>query len=228
MSKAISIHTALKKFNLNKEQILAVEAIRNNKIVVLYGEAGTAKSFSAVYAAMKMLANGEIGKISLTRPMVTTERMGFLPGTIEEKYRPYLMPAIEFFNKFGNAGLNTYASLVTAEKVIERPLAFMRGITIEDEVLILDESQNITPDQMLMVLTRIGKGGKIVIAGDTQQDDLKVGETGLDCIIDLSTRLPFIQTIHMTENMRDPIISDIVNNWRPDAHRAQNRPTLRV
>lgn len=211
--KGISIHSVLKKYELNDKQIIAVEAIRNNKIVVLHGEAGTAKTFTAVYAAMRLLARQEIEAIAVTRPLVTTEKMGFLPGEIGDKIDPFLSPIIGFFNKFGDAGINTFDSLVVAEKVRRAPIAFMRGTTIEDEILIVDEAQNITPDQMLMILTRLGRNGKIVITGDERQDDLKKGPTGLDYVVALAYRLPYIQRIRLTENMRDGIINDIIENW---------------
>lgn len=213
--KGISLTSVLKKYDLNPEQITAIECIRNNKITVLTGVAGTSKSFTAVYAALKLISSdNDFEAISVSRPMVTTEKMGFLPGDVHEKFSPYLAPLAEFFNKFGDSGSLTYKSLLTADKIKERPLAFMRGATIENEILILDEAQNITPDQMLMVLTRISRSGKLVITGDTRQDDLKLGEpTGLDRVLDLAKRLPYIQVIEMTQNMRDPLIQEIIDNW---------------
>lgn len=211
--KGLSILTTLKKYHLNDKQVIAVEAIKNNKIVILRGAAGTAKSFTAVYAAMKLLSDQQIEHISLTRPMVATESMGFLPGDIGEKFDPFLEPVISFFNKFGDSGEKTFESLLVSGKVRRAPLAFMRGSTIEDGVLILDEAQNTTPHQMLMALTRIGRNGKIVITGDEIQDDLRVGVTGLDAAIALAKFLPYIQSVTMTENMRDDIINDIVENW---------------
>lgn len=213
--KGISLTSVLKKYDLNPEQITAIECIRNNKITVLTGVAGTSKSFTAVYAALKLISSdNDFEAISVSRPMVTTEKMGFLPGDVHEKFSPYLAPLAEFFNKFGDSGSLTYKSLLTADKIKERPIAFMRGATIENEILILDEAQNITPDQMLMVLTRISRSGKLVITGDTRQDDLKLGEpTGLDRVLDLAKRLPYIQVIEMTQNMRDPLIQEIIDNW---------------
>jgi len=211
--KGISLTTVLKKYDLNPEQKTAVESIRNNKITVITGVAGTSKTFTSVYAALKLITdNSNIEKISLTRPMVTTEKVGFLPGSLSEKYSPFLSPMMEFFNKFGDSGENTYTSLLAAGKVIERPLAFLRGVTIADEIMILDEAQDATPDQMLMALTRIGASGKLVITGDEDQSDLEF-VSGLDKVVALSTKLPYIQHIHMTENMRDPLIQEILDNW---------------
>lgn len=215
MKKGISILTVLKRYDLNEGQILAVEAIKNNKIVVLRGRAGVAKSFTSVYASMKLLSDKEVDRIAVTRPQIATEKMGFLPGEMADKFDPYLSPLISFFNKFGDAGNQTFNSLVIADKIRRAPIAFMRGSTIEDEIMIVDEAQNISPEQMLMILTRIGKNGKIVINGDEMQNDLHNGFTGLDYVIALAKKLPYIQCISLTENMRDEIINDIVENWHP-------------
>lgn len=213
--KGISLLTALRKYDLNHDQKTAIECIRNNKIVILTGVAGTSKSFTAVYAALKLLTeNNNIEQVSLTRPMVTTERIGFLPGSTSDKYAPYLAPLAEFFNKFGDSGENTFSSMVAARKIIERPIAFLRGATIENEIMICDESQGLTPAQMLMVLTRVSKDGKLVITGDAMQSDLSgTDPTGLDYVIALSKHLPYIQEIQMTQNMRDPMIQEIIDNW---------------
>ena len=214
MKKGISVLTVLKRYELNQKQALAVESIRNNKIVILRGKAGVAKSFTSVYAAMTLLSERTISRVALTRPQVTTEKMGFLPGDISEKFDPYLEPLISFFNKFGDSSDKTFEGLVVSGKIRKAPIAFMRGSTIEDEIMLVDEAQNISPEQMLMILTRIGKNGKIVINGDEMQDDLRGGKTGLDLVIELSERLPYIQCITLTENMRDEIINEIVENWQ--------------
>ena len=212
--KVISVKTAINKYELNEKQIISVEAIKNNKIVILRGRAGTAKTFTAVYAAMKLLSDKQIKRIAVTRPIVTTEKMGFLPGAIDDKFDPFLYPIIDFFNKFGDNGSATFNFMVETERIRRAPIAFMRGTTIEDEVLLVDEAQNLSPEQMLMVLTRIGKNGRIVITGDEDQSDLNSNLiTGLDYAIALSGKLPYVQQIKLTENMRDPMINEIVETW---------------
>ena len=212
--KVISVKTAINKYELNEKQITSVEAIKNNKIVILRGRAGTAKTFTAVYAAMKLLSDKQIKRIAVTRPIVTTEKMGFLPGAIDDKFDPFLYPIIDFFNKFGDNGSATFNFMVETERIRRAPIAFMRGTTIEDEVLLVDEAQNLSPEQMLMVLTRIGKNGRIVITGDEDQSDLQAGlKTGLDYAIALAKELPYVQQIKLTENMRDPMINEIVETW---------------
>lgn len=211
--KTISIKTALNKYNLNEKQITAVECIKNNKITILRGVAGTAKTFSAVYAALKLLNEGSVERIAITRPLVTTEKMGFLPGDIADKIDPFLYPIIEFFNKLGDSGDATFKSLIDNHKIRRAPVAFMRGTTIENEILLVDEAQNLSAEQMLMVLTRLGKNGKIVITGDEKQVDLGYNLTGLDYVIALSRKLPYVQQITLTENMRDEVINEIVEEW---------------
>ena len=212
--QTMSVSTALSKYELNEKQLIAVEAIRNNKIVILRGKAGTAKTFTAVYASMKLLGEKQIRRIAVSRPLVTTEKMGFLPGGMDDKFDPFLYPIIDFFNKFGDNGSATFNFMVESGKIRRAPIAFMRGTTIEDELLIIDEAQNIAPDQMLMILTRIGKNGRIVITGDEEQSDLNYGSiSGLDYAIALSNRLPYVQQITLNENMRDPVITEIVETW---------------
>lgn len=212
--ETISLHSVLKKYELNERQKVAVESIKNNKITVLYGKSGTAKTFSAVYAAMKLLVSDEnMKRIYLSRPLVTTEKLGFLPGDVNDKIDPFLQPLINFFNKFGDAGIKTFDSLIAAEKIQRLPIGLMRGHTIEDGVLIVDEAQNLSPHQMLMVLTRIGTTGKIIISGDYEQSDIQEPVTGLEYVLKLSEKLPYLQTIEMVENMRDPIINEIIEYW---------------
>jgi phosphate starvation-inducible protein PhoH and related proteins len=217
-AQPISAKSAILKYELSKKQIEAVEAIKNNKIVVLRGKAGTSKTFTAVYAALKLLNEKEIKRISLTRPLVTTEKMGYLPGALEDKFDPFLAPVIEFFNKFGDNGHATFKLMVEQEKIRRVPIAFMRGITIEDEVLITDETQNVSPEQLLMILTRIGKNGKIVLTGDEKQSDLSGKENGMSMVVKLAEKLPIIKSITFTENMRDPIINDIIEAWEEIHH----------
>jgi phosphate starvation-inducible PhoH-like protein len=213
-AQPISAKSALLKYELNEKQINAVEAIKNSRIVILRGRAGTSKTFTAVYAALKLLNEKEIKRISVTRPLVTTEKMGYLPGSLEDKFDPFLYPVIEFFNKFGDNGHATFNLMVDQDKIRRAPVAFMRGITLEDEILISDESQNLTKEQMLMILTRIGKNGRIVITGDENQSDLEKMQSGMSYAVRLSEKLPhIIKSITFTENMRDPIINEITEAW---------------
>lgn len=212
--KVISVKTAINKYELTPHQIEALELIKNNKIIILRGKAGTSKTFLAVYAALQLLTEKQIHRIAITRPLVTTEKMGFLPGAIDDKFDPFLYPLIDFFNKFGDNGSATFNFMVESGKIRKAPIGFMRGTTIENEVLIADETQNLLPEQMLMLLTRIGKNGKIIITGDEKQSDLNFGTiSGLDYAIALSNKLPYIKQYTFTENMRDPMINEIIETW---------------
>lgn len=213
--KTISIKTALKKYTLNEQQVQAVEAIKNNKIVIIRGKAGVAKTFSAVYAALNLIYDKKVDRIAITRPLIASEKIGTLPGDLSEKVDPFLYPIIEFFNKLGDSGAHTFEKMSEDGQVRRAPLAFLRGQTIENEILLIDESQNITPQQMLMILTRIGKNGKIVITGDEGQSDLGLREqNGLDFAVALAEKVDAIVAVELTENMRDPLINEIVDKWQ--------------
>lgn len=213
--KTISIKTALKKYTLNDQQVQVVEAIKNNKIIIIRGKAGVAKTFSAVYAALGLIYDKKVERIAITRPLIASEKIGTLPGDLSEKVDPFLYPIIEFFNKLGDSGVHTFEKMSEEGQIRRAPLAFLRGQTIENEILIIDESQNVTPQQMLMVLTRIGQNGKIVITGDEGQSDLGLREhNGLDFAVALAEKVDQIVAVELTENMRDPLINEIVDKWQ--------------
>ncbi|KAB2952404.1 PhoH family protein [Heliorestis acidaminivorans] len=151
-----------------------LETIQKNQIVFGIGPAGTGKTYLAVVMAVLALKNKEVNRIILTRPAVEAgEKLGFLPGDLQEKIDPYLRPLYD--------GLFDTIGMETAEKFMERgvieiaPLAYMRGRTLDDSFIILDEAQNTTPEQMKMFLTRIGFGSKALITGDITQVDLPRG-----------------------------------------------------
>jgi phosphate starvation-inducible PhoH-like protein len=152
-----------------------VNAIRKHDIVFGIGPAGTGKTYLAVVMAIIALKNKEVNRIVLVRPAVEAgEKLGFLPGDLQEKVNPYLRPLYD--------GLYDILGMETAQKYMERttievaPLAYMRGRTLDDSFIILDEAQNTTPQQMKMFLTRIGFGSKAVITGDVTQVDLPKGD----------------------------------------------------
>jgi len=159
----------------NLAQKLYLQAIQENDIVFAIGPAGTGKTFLAVAAAAAALADKSMKRIILCRPAVEAgERLGFLPGDIAEKVNPYLRPLYD--------ALYDIIGFEKVEKMIERsvieiaPLAFMRGRTLNDSFIILDEAQNTTPEQMKMFLTRLGFGSKCVVTGDVTQVDLPAGK----------------------------------------------------
>lgn len=155
-----------------------VDAIRSNTITFGIGPAGTGKTYLAMAMALSALAHKEVGRIILTRPIVEAgENLGFLPGTLTEKVDPYIRPLYDAL--FAMMDGEKAKRLIDDNTIEIAPLAFMRGRTLDDSFVILDEAQNTTPEQMKMFLTRLGFGTKMVITGDITQTDLPKGTSGL-------------------------------------------------
>lgn len=157
-------------------QRIYLDTIRNNSVTFGIGPAGTGKTYLAVVMAVAALRNKEVEKIILTRPAVEAgERLGFLPGDLQEKVDPYLRPLYDALQDI--LGLDTYQKLMSKGIIEIAPLAYMRGRTLEDAFVILDEAQNTTAKQMKMFLTRLGFGSRMVVTGDVGQIDLPRGVT---------------------------------------------------
>ncbi len=171
-------HRGLKVAPKTVNQKRYVDAIRNNTVTVGIGPAGTGKSFLAVAMAVAALSRREVNRIVLTRPAVEAgERLGFLPGDLMAKVDPYLRPLYDaLYDMLDPDGV---ARLLERQVIEVAPLAFMRGRTLNNSFIILDEAQNTTPEQMKMFLTRIGFGSKVVVTGDTTQVDVPDGRSGL-------------------------------------------------
>lgn len=156
---------------LNYIQGEYLEAIKSNEIIFGIGAAGTGKTYIAAWYAAQQLYNRNINKVILTRPTIETGRgLGFLPGTLEEKYLPYLQPFENIFIKALGKGFYEYA--IKSKTIDPQPLGFMRGATFEDCILLLDEAQNCTKEEMKMILSRIGRNCKMIISGDEYQSDI--------------------------------------------------------
>lgn len=164
----------------NENQHLYINCLENTAISIVFatGPAGTGKTILACHLGMKKLQNGDISKLILTRPAVSVEEQhGFLPGTLEEKMEPWLRPVYDVFYQYFSP---TKLQKLIQEQVIEIcPLAYMRGRTFENAWIIADEAQNMTPNQMLMLLTRIGNNSKMIITGDPRQHDRGFEANGL-------------------------------------------------
>ena len=152
-----------------------VDAIKKNTIVLGIGPAGTGKTFLAVAMAVKALRDKQVNRIILTRPAVEAgEKLGFLPGDLQNKIDPYLRPLYDALYEMMGAG--NYQRHLEKNTIEVAPLAYMRGRTLDDSFIILDEAQNATPEQMKMFLTRLGFGSKAVVTGDLTQTDLPFGK----------------------------------------------------
>ena len=155
-----------------------VDAIREHTITFGIGPAGTGKTYLAMAMAVAALKRKEVGRIILTRPVVEAgESLGFLPGTLTEKVDPYIRPLYDAL--FDMTDMERATQLIESGVIEIAPLAFMRGRTLNDSFIILDEAQNTTPEQMKMFLTRLGFGSKMVVTGDVTQLDLPRGISGL-------------------------------------------------
>lgn len=192
-----------------------VESIKNNTIVFGLGPAGTGKTYLAMAMAITAFKNDEVSRIILTRPAIEAgENLGFLPGDLQSKVDPYLRPLYDALYQI--MGAESY--LHNSEKgLIEvAPLAYMRGRTLDNAFIILDEAQNTTPAQMKMFLTRIGFGSKVIITGDASQKDLAVGtQSGLDVAQKVLGKISDIAFIQMTSRdvVRHPLVQKIVKAY---------------
>jgi phosphate starvation-inducible PhoH-like protein len=210
-----------------------VDAIDRNTIVFGIGPAGTGKTYLAVAKAVQALQSKQVNRIILTRPAVEAgERLGFLPGTLNEKIDPYLRPLLDALHDMLDP--ETVPRLMQAGTIEVAPLAYMRGRTLNDSFIILDEAQNTTAEQMKMFLTRLGFGSKMVITGDVTQVDLPGGTTsGLRVVRDILTDVDDVSFSLLTsaDVVRHRLVGDIVDAYArwdavaepPAPHAAQRR-----
>lgn len=192
-----------------------VDAIDNNTIVFGLGPAGTGKTYLAVAKAVQALQNKEITRIILTRPAVEAgERLGFLPGTLSEKIDPYLRPLYDALHDMIEP--EKIPRLMTSGTIEVAPLAYMRGRTLNDALIILDEAQNTTPEQMKMFLTRLGFGSTMVITGDTTQVDLPGGvRSGLQIVQEILSDVDDVAFCKLTSHdvVRHRLVGRIVDAY---------------
>jgi phosphate starvation-inducible PhoH-like protein len=200
-----------------------VDLIRDNTIVFSIGPAGSGKTYLAVAMAIKALKAQEVSRIVLTRPAVEAgERLGFLPGDLAAKIDPYLKPLYDaLYEMLEPTTFQRYTEQGTIEIA---PLAFMRGRTLNDAFIILDEAQNTTPEQMKMFLTRLGFGSRAVVTGDVTQVDLPSGaRSGLVVVEEILAEIPGVSFNHLDARdvVRHKIVQDIVEAYRLYADRSQ-------
>jgi phosphate starvation-inducible PhoH-like protein len=200
-----------------------VDAIDNHTIVFAIGPAGTGKTYLAMAKAVKALQAKEVNRIILTRPAVEAgERLGFLPGTLYEKIDPYLRPLYDALHDMVDP--DSIPRLLTAGTIEIAPLAYMRGRSLNDSFIILDEAQNTSAEQMKMFLTRLGFGSKIVVTGDVTQVDLPSGQaSGLRMVQDVLDGVNDVYFCKLTSHdvVRHKLVADIVDAYdRYDAAKA--------
>ncbi len=192
-----------------------VEAIRKNTITFGIGPAGTGKTFLAVAMAVKALRDKQVSRIILTRPAIEAgERLGFLPGDLQSKIDPYLRPLYDAL--FEMMGAENYAHCVEKQTIEVAPLAYMRGRTLDDSFIILDEAQNATQEQMKMFLTRLGFNAKAVITGDLTQTDLPHGtKSGLSLAVKILDHIEDIAIHRFTERdvVRHHLVQTIIQAY---------------
>ena len=198
------------KITLNEEQKEAKSKILKSTITLLAGSAGSGKTLLACQIALEKLFMRECDKIIITRPTVSKEEIGFLPGDLREKMDPWVQPIYQ----------NMYAlyDKVKIEKLISDgvieivPVSFMRGRTFLDSVVIVDEAQNVTHEQMQMIVTRIGLRSKMIVCGDDHQVDLKSKrDSGFRFLYTAARKIKNMVGISLVTNHRDPIVEDLIN-----------------
>ncbi len=202
-----------------------VDAIKKNTVTFAVGPAGTGKTYLAVAMAVSAYKNKEIDKIILTRPAVEAgERLGFLPGDLQSKVDPYLRPLYDALSEM--FGLEAYQKLLERGSIEIAPLAYMRGRTLSNAFIILDEAQNTTKEQMKMFLTRMGEGSRMVITGDVTQIDLPDGKkSGLKHAVSVLRGIDGIAVIELTHKdvVRHPLVMRIIKAYADDEKKHGNQ-----
>ncbi|HOF01381.1 MAG TPA: PhoH family protein [Spirochaetota bacterium] len=216
LTSNIEIHKVKKIFNPRSvNQGLYIQLLRERDIIFSYGPAGTGKTFIAIAFALSELLNKRYNKIILTRPVVEAgENLGFLPGDYIQKINPYLIPLFDSINSILTTEINV--KLMSQNLIEIAPLAYMRGRTFNNSIVILDEAQNTTYTQMKMFLTRLGENSKLIIAGDITQVDLpKKIKSGMVEGLKIVSEISDIGIVNFQEKdvVRHPLVKKIINAY---------------
>lgn len=200
----------LKPKNRTQEKLL--KALQTKQLIFTTGPAGTGKSYISAHFAISQLLDGKIERIIVTRPVVEAEEnLGFLPGELEEKFAPYFAPIRDLFEeRLGPTRVKTM--LTHTKEIIVCPLAYMRGRSFKNCIMLLDEAQNTTPNQMKLFLTRMGENSQIIVNGDLNQQDIE-GFSGLQDASRLLAHLPQVEVVnfHIRDIVRSGLVRDIVD-----------------
>lgn len=201
------------KKELTEEQRDAVTTIWNNRVIALSGVAGTSKTFVAARAALDMFYKESLDKITLIRPMVATEDIGILPGNLEDKMVMWMIPIIE--NMYSLLSKEEIDGMMKKNEIRFLPLQFCQGVTYTNEVVIVDEAQNATKEQLEMILTRIGVDSTVILTGDPGQIQMKrKNMSGFQRLLDLDGKVTEFAHVELTNNYRDPIVREIIENYK--------------
>lgn len=197
------------KVSLSSEQKEAKAQILDNTITCLTGGAGSGKTLLACNIALDLLFKRKVEKIKVTRPTVSKEDIGFLPGDLYEKMEPWIQPIYEnMYTLYDKAKIDKEIQEGNIEIV---PVSFMRGRTFVDSAVIVDEAQNVTFEQMEMIVTRTGRNSKVIICGDDAQIDLKKPtDTGFSFLYHNAKNVDGLHAIKLSENYRDPIVKQLL------------------
>ena len=209
------------KISLNDEQKEAKAKILENTVTLLAGSAGSGKTFLACQIALEKLFMKECEKIIITRPTVSKEEIGFLPGDLREKMDPWVQPIYQ--NMYALYNKDKVEALIQEGKIEIVPVSFMRGRTFLDSVVIVDEAQNVTHEQMEMIITRLGVRSKMIICGDDHQVDLKSKrDSGFRFLYSSARKVKNMAAISLKTNHRDPIVEDLINLYEEAEERGIN------
>lgn len=197
------------KITLSEEQKEAKKVILDNQVTILYGKAGTSKTSVASITALDLLFRKEINRITLIRPTVATENIGFLKGQMEDKMSPWFIPVIEnLYDIYDKVRID---KLLTENKIRFLPLQFAQGVNFKNEVVIFEEAENATTVQIRMALTRLCDSAKIVFTGDVAQIQLKnEKDSGFVKLLGICSQIENMSCFELTENRRSKIVQDIL------------------
>lgn len=216
-----AIKDILKKTKLRKRQQEYLELVRNNDIMFCTGPAGTAKTFTSLYSGLQVIGDSSkpMENLILSKPLVESgERLGFLPGTQEEKIEPFMESYRHNLDKIID---KTYRYCFEQSELIKyKPLAYMRGQNYDNSVMILDEAQNATFEQLMLFLTRMGEGSKVIIAGDVSQSDAKDKSSGLPQFVSIMEGLDNVGVFEYfsTDIQRHPALRGVIDRYEVYQH----------